>query len=395
MTILQETPQQLRVIGEARLLAGLDSGRADLARHLWTHGEQPQLTREAYTTLTEEAGLKGRGGAGFPVALKLADLPAKGIEAVVVNGSESEPVSRKDRLLLALAPHLVLDGATGLARALGAPRVVIAVHDATAAASLRAAVAERTTDEAEHRYRSDGVDIQIADTPAASSPERPERSSASSTAAQRSHPDGVRCRPVKASTAARPSSRTSRPSPSSPYSPDSAPASSAPPASAANPARNFSRSPVPSSGPAYWRRPPASRSTPSSSTSVRRPVRSSSAAITAPGCRRPTASPSLAHRSQPASSWRSARPPVRSAKYTASHGGSRASRPASAAPACSDSAHWSTTSPGSSKATPPAGRTRNATSGWSPVEAPAHTPTARRASWPRPWRSSATTWTDT
>jgi NADH:ubiquinone oxidoreductase subunit F (NADH-binding) len=165
MTILQETPQQVRVIGEARLLAGLDNGRADLARHLWTHGEQPQLTRDAYATLSEEAGLKGRGGAGFPVALKLADLPAKGIEAVVVNGSESEPVSRKDRLLLTLAPHLVLDGATGLAHALGAPRVVIAVHDATAAASLRAAVAERTTDEAEHRYRSDGLDIQIADTP--------------------------------------------------------------------------------------------------------------------------------------------------------------------------------------------------------------------------------------
>jgi len=53
------------------------------------------------------------------------------VEAVVVNGSESEPVSRKDRLLLTQSPHLVLDGAVGLAHALGAPHVLIAVHDAT------------------------------------------------------------------------------------------------------------------------------------------------------------------------------------------------------------------------------------------------------------------------
>jgi NADH:ubiquinone oxidoreductase subunit F (NADH-binding) len=86
---------------------------------------------------------------------KLADLPAKGIEAVVVNGSESEPVSRKDRLLLTLAPHLVLDGATGLGRALGAPHVLIAVDDAEAAKSIREALVER----------DDGMAIEVHDTP--------------------------------------------------------------------------------------------------------------------------------------------------------------------------------------------------------------------------------------
>jgi NADH:ubiquinone oxidoreductase subunit F (NADH-binding) len=155
MTIVQETVLQVRTIGQPRLLAGLEAGRADLQRHLWTHGRLPQLTRETYSELAEAVGLRGRGGAGFPVAAKLAGLPAKGISAVVVNGSESEPVSRKDRLLLTLAPHLVLDGATGLATALGAPLVLVAVHDATAAASLRAALQER----------QDSVEIQIADTP--------------------------------------------------------------------------------------------------------------------------------------------------------------------------------------------------------------------------------------
>jgi NADH:ubiquinone oxidoreductase subunit F (NADH-binding) len=155
MTILQETPVQLRSIGEPRLLAGLTQGRADLQHHLWAHGVHPQLSRAVYTELAEAVGLRGRGGAGFPVALKLADLPARGIAAVVVNGSESEPVSRKDRLLLTMAPHLVLDGATGLAQALRARQVIVAVHDAAAAASVRAAIQER----------QDTVDIQVSDTP--------------------------------------------------------------------------------------------------------------------------------------------------------------------------------------------------------------------------------------
>ncbi|GAA3593551.1 NADH-ubiquinone oxidoreductase-F iron-sulfur binding region domain-containing protein [Kribbella ginsengisoli] len=155
MTILQETPTSLRAIGQPRLLAGLTTGRADLQRHQQVHGPLPELSREAYTELATAVGLRGRGGAAFPVALKLADLPARGIEAVVVNGSESEPVSRKDRLLLTMAPHLVLDGATGLARALKAPLVLIAVHDPAAAASVRAALLER----------QDGVEVQVADTP--------------------------------------------------------------------------------------------------------------------------------------------------------------------------------------------------------------------------------------
>ncbi|WP_350278335.1 NADH-ubiquinone oxidoreductase-F iron-sulfur binding region domain-containing protein [Kribbella sp. HUAS MG21] len=137
------TVDDTRVIGEARVLAGLDQGRLDRQRHHLIHGPLPVLTRDDYLRLCEAVGLRGRGGAAFPVALKLQDLPARGVEAVVVNGSESEPVSRKDRLLLTRWPHLVLDGAVGLAHALGAPHVLIAVHDADAATSLREALVER------------------------------------------------------------------------------------------------------------------------------------------------------------------------------------------------------------------------------------------------------------
>ncbi|NUR99671.1 MAG: oxidoreductase, partial [Kribbellaceae bacterium] len=149
------TVDETRVIGEARVLAGLDHGRLDFQRHLMTHGPLPALTRDDYVQLCEAVGLRGRGGAAFPVALKLKDLPARGVEAVVVNGSESEPASRKDRLLLTQSPHLVLDGAVGLAHALRAPHVLIAVHDAAAASSLRQALVER----------DDRLAIEVRETP--------------------------------------------------------------------------------------------------------------------------------------------------------------------------------------------------------------------------------------
>ena len=131
-------------IGEPRLLDGLDVGSwVDWRLHRQVHGDLPQLGRSAYEELTGSTALLGRGGAGFPIARKLAALPRSGAYAVVVNGSESEPLSGKDRTLMRGTPHLVLDGALGLAAALHARVVVVAVHDSESAASLRAAVAER------------------------------------------------------------------------------------------------------------------------------------------------------------------------------------------------------------------------------------------------------------
>jgi NADH:ubiquinone oxidoreductase subunit F (NADH-binding) len=146
------TVDESRVIGEARVLAGLGQ---NFQQHLLAHGPLPELTRDDYVQLCEAVGLRGRGGAAFPVALKLQDLPARGVEAVVVNGSESEPVSRKDRLLLTRSPHLVLDGAVGLAHALRAPHVLIAVHDPAAATALREALMER----------DDRLAIEVRETP--------------------------------------------------------------------------------------------------------------------------------------------------------------------------------------------------------------------------------------
>lgn len=130
-------------IGGPRLLAGLDRpAPLDLEAHVATHGPLPSVELDRLLAYVDASRLTGRGGAGFPFAAKLRSL-ADGPRHIVVNGSESEPASYKDRTLLRRAPHLVLDGALSVARVTGARRVTVAVHDAGAAASVRAAVRER------------------------------------------------------------------------------------------------------------------------------------------------------------------------------------------------------------------------------------------------------------
>jgi NADH:ubiquinone oxidoreductase subunit F (NADH-binding) len=96
--------------------------------------------------LVADAGLRGRGGAGFPTARKLQAVAGRrGPRIVVVNATEGEPASAKDRTLLLHAPHLVLDGAVVAAAAVGAGRTIVCVDraDRQAVRSLRAAIGER------------------------------------------------------------------------------------------------------------------------------------------------------------------------------------------------------------------------------------------------------------
>jgi NADH:ubiquinone oxidoreductase subunit F (NADH-binding) len=125
-------------IGPPRLLAaGYEAGRQ--------HDRAPRLLgRDQLIRDAAAVGLLGRGGAAFPVATKLRAMPRRRPTTVVVNGSESEPASYKDRILMRRSPHLVLDGALVVAHALRARRVFIAVNDAPAAAALHHAVGNRS-----------------------------------------------------------------------------------------------------------------------------------------------------------------------------------------------------------------------------------------------------------
>src|SRR5438445_7478090 len=98
----------------------------------------------------ESANLLGRGGAAFPVGRKWRAVAerASGRAVVLANGAEGEPLSLKDRSLMASRPHLVIDGALLAARAAGAADIsfYIGTEHRAADAALRHALAERSTD---------------------------------------------------------------------------------------------------------------------------------------------------------------------------------------------------------------------------------------------------------
>lgn len=131
-----------------RLLAGWhETGApADLDEHRRRYGGLPLHRRAGRPDQLIEkvaaAGLRGRGGAGFPTACKLAAVAAgRHRPLVLANGCEGEPASAKDAALLNLAPHLVLDGAMLAAHALGASEAVVCAHHGVPA--LHRAIIER------------------------------------------------------------------------------------------------------------------------------------------------------------------------------------------------------------------------------------------------------------
>ena len=107
------------------LLAGIADGPG-LTAHRDRLGPAPTPHVETLVEMARAVDLRGRGGAGFPFAIKLA-AAARRKAVVVVNASEGEPASHKDAALITCSPHLVLDGAAAVAHALGTREVHIAV----------------------------------------------------------------------------------------------------------------------------------------------------------------------------------------------------------------------------------------------------------------------------
>jgi len=152
-----------------RLLAGLEHYQQvlGLAEHersygmLWLRGPSGRRRPERLIDIVEASGLTGRGGAGFPTGRKMRSVAGRGGAVVVANGAEGEPASAKDRLLLTQLPHLVLDGITLAADAVGANEAYLCVHrqEHDLLDSLAAAAAERM------RAGFDPVPVQITGIP--------------------------------------------------------------------------------------------------------------------------------------------------------------------------------------------------------------------------------------
>lgn len=135
-----------------RLLSGDPAGGpTPLGRHLELHGLAAIPTRRGVPELIEtieRSGLRGRGGSGFPTAVKIravAAAPRRKRRVVVANGAEGEPGSNKDDSLLASSPHLVLDGVAVATAAVGASEAFVCIKAGaeSAARALEGAIAER------------------------------------------------------------------------------------------------------------------------------------------------------------------------------------------------------------------------------------------------------------
>ncbi|AYJ50313.1 NADH-ubiquinone oxidoreductase-F iron-sulfur binding region domain-containing protein [Rhodococcus sp. P1Y] len=130
-----------------RLITG--SGREDYDAYVAGGGYAPISDAEALLTLVSDAGLRGRGGAAFPLAQKIRTVKTgPAVPVLLANGEEGEPASVKDRWLMRYRPHLVLDGVRLAAAMVGAEDVYIYVSDRASATSLRDALAQlpETTD---------------------------------------------------------------------------------------------------------------------------------------------------------------------------------------------------------------------------------------------------------
>src|SRR5580658_6451764 len=120
--------------------------RLDLAASRRVFWDVPDLTADDLVTMAAQVDLRGRGGAAFPLADKIAAVQEAARRRrrrpmVVVNGVESDPGSAKDRMLLLRSPYLVLAGALAAAQALRARLILVGTADALVARSVSEAAA--------------------------------------------------------------------------------------------------------------------------------------------------------------------------------------------------------------------------------------------------------------
>ncbi len=105
-----------------------------------------EMERQTIVDSVKTAGLRGRGGAGAPAALKWGGMPKekKGPHYLICNADEGEPGTFKDKQLLETCPFLLVEGMTiaGYAVQGDAGYVYIRGEYMDGAKALRAAIDE-------------------------------------------------------------------------------------------------------------------------------------------------------------------------------------------------------------------------------------------------------------
>src|SRR5262245_54201125 len=129
------------VIGLGRRDETLDDYRARGGLELLANLPSP----ERIVGELKAAGLTGYGGAGFPTGIKWEAVAGEpGPRFVVVNADEGEPGTIKDRYVMELRPHLMLEPVVLAMRVLDAPEAYIYLREeyATARERLQDAIDE-------------------------------------------------------------------------------------------------------------------------------------------------------------------------------------------------------------------------------------------------------------
>ena len=88
------------------------------------------MTSQAVADEVREAGVRGRGGAGFPAGMKWSFLPKNDDRPVylICNADEGEPGTYKDRQIMEYDPHLLVEGIAISAYAINAKKAFIYIR---------------------------------------------------------------------------------------------------------------------------------------------------------------------------------------------------------------------------------------------------------------------------
>jgi NADH-quinone oxidoreductase subunit F len=89
-----------------------------------------QITPQQIIEEVKKSNLRGRGGAGFPTGMKWSFVPRESTKPkyILCNADESEPGTCKDRPLMEMAPHQLIEGMIIAGRAVDAHRGYIYIR---------------------------------------------------------------------------------------------------------------------------------------------------------------------------------------------------------------------------------------------------------------------------